>query len=84
MFKQPYTLLYCDNQAMCKLATTNNFHAQTKHINIHFHFIRQAIEDGIFQLVYCPTNDMVMDILTKALPGFKIKQFASALGLLGT
>jgi hypothetical protein len=33
------TPLYCNNQAMCKLATTDNYHACTKHINVHCHFI---------------------------------------------
>jgi hypothetical protein len=31
--------LYCDNQATLKLAQGDNYHARTKHINIHYHFI---------------------------------------------
>jgi hypothetical protein len=34
------TPLYCDNQAALTLATTDNFHVQTKHIDIHYHFIQ--------------------------------------------
>ena len=33
------TTLFCNNQVAITLATTDNFHAQTKHINIHYHFI---------------------------------------------
>ena len=33
------TPLYCDNQAALTLATTDNFHARTKHIDIRYHFI---------------------------------------------
>ncbi len=33
------TPLYCDNQATLKLATDNNYHARTKHIDLRFHFI---------------------------------------------
>lgn len=33
------TPLHCDNQATLKLATDNNYHTCTKHINIHYHFI---------------------------------------------
>ena len=62
------TILYCDNQAALTLATTDNFHAWTKHIDICYHFIRHQVETGAFKLIYCPTNDMVADILTKALP----------------
>jgi hypothetical protein len=33
------------------------------------------------QLIYCPTDDMVADVLTKALPSTKVKHFAAGLGL---
>jgi hypothetical protein len=33
------------------------------------------------RLVYCPTDDMVADTLTKALPSAKVKHFAVELGL---
>jgi len=75
------TTLYCDNQAALTLATTDNFHARTKHIDIRFHFIRHSVETGAFKLIYCPTDDMVADILTKALPGWKVKGHTAALGL---
>jgi hypothetical protein len=67
------TTLYCDNQAALTLATTDNFHARTKHIDICYHFIRHEVETGAFKLIYCPTDDMVADILTKPLPGWKMK-----------
>ena len=75
------TTLYCDNQAAITLATTDNFHARTKHIDIRYHFIRQEVDSGTFKLIYCPTEDMVADILTKALPGWKVKVHTTALGL---
>jgi hypothetical protein len=62
------TTLFCDNQAACKIATTDNFHTRTKHIDIRYHFICQTIEDGTLDIVYCPTDKMVADALTKALP----------------
>ena len=46
------TTLHCDNQAACELATTNNYHAHTKHIDIRYHFICQTVEDGTFNIVY--------------------------------
>ena len=33
------------------------------------------------KLVYCPTEEMVADIMTKALPSVKVKHFAATLGL---
>lgn len=74
-------LLYSDNQSAIALAKDDQFHAHTKHIDIRFHFIRYAIAEGKIQLEYCPTEDMVADILTKALPSMKVKHFASSMGL---
>lgn len=71
-----------DNQSAIALARDNQYHARTKHIDIRFHFIRWIIEEKKLRLVYCPTEEMVADALTKALPSPKVKHFASALGLL--
>jgi hypothetical protein len=75
--------LYSDNQSSIALAhTQGQFHARTKHIDIRYHFIRYTIDNGQIQLMYCPTEDMTADILTKALPSGKAKHFARALGLI--
>lgn len=66
------TTLYCDNQAALRLATDDNYHAHTKHIDIRYHFIRQTITDGHVDIKFCPTQDMTTDILTKALPKHKV------------
>jgi hypothetical protein len=75
------TILFGDNQSAIALAKDHQYHARTKHIDIRFHFIRWVIEQGSIRLVYCPTEDMVADTLTKPLPSAKVKHFASALGL---
>ena len=72
-----------DNQSAIALAYSDmgQFHARTKHIDICYHFIRYVIENNSIRLIYCPTNDMVADTFTKALPSTKAKHFAAALGL---
>ena len=75
------TTLFSDNQSAVALAKDHQYHACTKHIDIRFHFICYAIKNGSIQLIYCPTNDMVADMLTKALPSVKDKHFASQLRL---
>ena len=75
------TILYCDNQAAIALTKDRSFHAHTKHINIHYHFICFVVNSGSFLLLYCPTADMTVDTLTKALPSVTAKHFAAALGL---
>ncbi|KDR64888.1 hypothetical protein GALMADRAFT_82558 [Galerina marginata CBS 339.88] len=75
------TTLFSDNQSAIALAKDHQYHARTKHIDIRFHFIRWIVENGSLRLVYCPTDDMVADALTKALPSPKVKHFAAELGL---
>ena len=69
------------NQSAIALTKDGNYHARTKHIDIRYHFIRFSISNGSICLLYCPTDSMVADTLTKALPSSKAKHFASELGL---
>ena len=32
---------------------------------IKFHFVREAVSDEYIELIYCPTEQMVADVLTK-------------------
>jgi transposase InsO family protein len=75
------TTLFSDNQAAIALTRDHQYHARTKHIDVRYHWIRWVIEQGSLRLVYCPTDDMVADALTKALPSTKVKHFAAGLGL---
>jgi hypothetical protein len=58
--------IHCDNQGAIALAKDNKFHSRTKHIDLRYHFIREAVEDGKIIVKYVPTNDNVSDVLTKA------------------
>ena len=78
------TTLYSDSQSAIALTKDGSYHARTKHIDIRYHFIRFIVQDGTINLIYCPTEDMTADMLTKALPNSKAKHFARSLGLLPT
>ena len=78
----PPTTLFSDNQSAITLTKEHQYHACMKHIDIRFHFIRWIIDDGKLRLIYCPTEEMVADALTKALPSTKVKHFADAFGLI--
>jgi hypothetical protein len=64
-----------------KLMQGDNYHARMKHINIHYHFIQDVVNKGYIKLQYCPTDDMMVDILTKALPHWKVNQHVLGLRL---
>ena len=42
-------------------------HQRQKHIDLQYHFVRAKVKDGDVKLVFCPTEDMVADLLTKYL-----------------
>jgi hypothetical protein len=58
------TLLYGDNLGAMGTATNLNNTKRSRHIDIRYHLIREALVNGILRLQYCRTNDMVADILT--------------------
>ena len=65
-------IIYEDNQSTICLAKNQAVHGRTKHIDIKYHFIRDLVEAGKIELVYCTTENMVADIFTK---GLSIRQF---------
>jgi len=71
----------CNNQGAITLSKDNKFHARTKHINIQYHFICEAIEDKKIEVIYIPTDDNVSDIFTKPLAKTKFCRFVELLGL---
>ncbi|SCV68945.1 BQ2448_1965 [Microbotryum intermedium] len=75
------TRLHGDNQSAIQLAKHPAFHARTKHIGIHFHFIRDHIAEGTIEMVWIPTNTMAADVLTKGLGTRKHWDFVHAMGL---
>ena len=74
-------ILNCDNQGAIALAKDNKFHVCTKHIDVCYHFIREAVEDGKVVVQYIPTGDNVSDIFTKPLAKAKFRELAELLGL---
>ena len=36
----------CNNQGAITLLKDNKFHSRTKHIDLHYHFIREAVDEG--------------------------------------
>ena len=62
----PTTILE-DNQSSIAMARNPQFHGRAKHIDIKHHFVREQVSNGSIALQYCPTNDMLADILTKRL-----------------
>lgn len=76
------TTLFGDNQGSIALSCNPVFHGRTKHIEIHFHWIREKLQDDTIKIKYCPTEDMIADVLTKTLDKGKLSIFRRDLGLM--
>nr|GEU96520.1 retrovirus-related Pol polyprotein from transposon TNT 1-94 [Tanacetum cinerariifolium] len=80
-FKQQRYAVLCDNQSAIQLAKNSMFYKRTKHIDVRYHCIRDAIEDGMFELNKVHTDDNASDMLTKAVAREKLKICCSFAGM---
>ena len=78
--QQRYVVL-CDNESAIHLAKNSMFHKRTKHIDVRYHWIRDALEDKTFKLDKVQTDDNASDMLTKVLPSEKLKICCSIAGM---
>ena len=60
--------IYCNSQGEIAIGLNDKFHARTKHINLHYHFIRGLIQNGMLECQYIPTAKNTADAFTKVLP----------------
>ena len=72
--------LFCDNQGAISLTKNPTHHAKTKHVDVQLHFIRDHVEKGTIDVKYCPTENMLADLMTKGLPRERHERL---LGLMG-
>ena len=49
--------LYCDNMSSIQLANNPVFHARTKHIEVHYHYVLEKVLVGDIDLVYVSTQE---------------------------
>lgn len=78
------TPIFCDNQGCTQLARNHVFHAKTKHIEVHHHYIRDMLSRGEIDVILCRTNEQSADVFTKPLSKDKFQKFRSHLGLIPT
>ncbi len=77
-----FVIIYCDNINSILLANNPVYHARTKHIEVHHHFIREKILAREINLIHVSTENQVVDIFTKTLGTNKLKRFGKMLDVL--
>jgi len=61
------TCITCDNQSAIRFSKESVYHQRSKHVDIRFHFTREAQEAKEVIMQYIPTEENPADMLTKPL-----------------
>jgi hypothetical protein len=75
-------VIYYDNINSILFANNSIYHARTKHVEVHYHFIREKVLPKKIDLIHVNTEDQIVDIFTKALGINKLRKFRKMLGVL--
>ena len=80
-FKQQRYVVYCDNQIVIHLSKNFNIHARSKHIDVRYHWMRNALNDNLFELENIHTDHNDSNMLMKSLPREKLEVCCSIVGM---
>ena len=82
--KTPGTVpIHVDNSSCISLSKNPEDHDRTKHIDIQYHFLRHHVALKHVRIHYCPTEEMVADVMTKGLKREKHDWCVRAMMLIG-
>ena len=70
-------ILYQDNKSAILLEKNGSLSSsqKTRHINVRYFFIKDKVDNGDIEIVYCPTGEMLADYFTKPLQGSQFIAF---------
>ena len=74
-------ILYQDNKSTILLEENGRKSAgkRSRALNVRYFFITDQIQQGNLSVIYCPTDDMISDYMTKPLQGEKFRKFRRAI-----
>jgi hypothetical protein len=75
------TTIFNDNQSSIKMVHNPIMHENTKHIDIHYHFVRELQETEQVDVKYVPSAQQQADILTKPLGFRKFSEMRENVGI---
>ena len=61
-------ILYCDSQSDIHLSKNSSSHSRSKHVDVCYHWIRNALNKKLLQLEKIHSDNNGVDMTTKALP----------------
>ena len=75
------TVIYGDNQSSIKMVHNPVMHENTKHIDIHYHFVRELQEHGHVDVQYISTKDQQIELSTKSLGFTRLSLLRKLIGI---
>jgi hypothetical protein len=82
-YKQPRpTTVWCDNNSVVRNSGEGAQRNKTKHMDIKYMFIREAVRRGLVEVKYIGTSQMVADALTKGLGWIRYEGHVRGMGLM--
>ena len=74
-------ILYQDNKSAMLLETNGRASSskRTRHIEIRYYYVADRVAKGDLRVVWCPTDEMIADFLTKPLQGKAFVKFRDLL-----
>ncbi|GJV31777.1 retrovirus-related pol polyprotein from transposon TNT 1-94 [Tanacetum coccineum] len=79
--KQDYDAMSTAKAEYVSLSACCAQHSRTKHINIHYHFIKEHVERGTVELYFYGTEYQLADLFTKALPKERFEYLVHRIGI---
>eukprot|EP00253_Pinus_taeda_P005562 PITA_05562 len=73
-------VIWCDNQSTLSFCRDLVQRRQTKHIEIHMHYIRDLVHDRVIDLQFCPSTKQTADIFTKTFTEQNFHSLCDRLG----
>ena len=73
--------VFCDNTSAINLSKNPVQHSKSKHIEIHYHFIRALVEERVMCLEFIHTDNQKADIFTKPLDGPQFESLRKTIGV---
>ncbi|CAK1597248.1 unnamed protein product [Parnassius mnemosyne] len=73
--------IYEDNSVAVAISKYGNFTKNSKHIEVHYHFIHENVKQGSIKVVKIESEKNIADIFTKALGNVKFTKFREMLNL---
>ena len=73
--------LHCDNQFTIWLVENPIFHAHTKHVEMHYHYIKEKVLQGEIEMQSSKIEDQIANMLTKAFEGTTFSKLQGQFGL---